>query len=223
MFFIKKLLTNIKYSANMEILVKERISMTKKKDAFSSHKIITVTKVVTKAAEVICWVMTAAMLVLAGWSICAPDGLLSGLDKIGVVAERPLSCLGFSIMPPVGEAWTTGMVTTFTVVSVLLLGLMAMVFRNIYLILKTADGKSWFAKSDTPFQGDIVRMLREIGIFLIVSTVISILAAVVTGIMMPEVELSSNVVSAVLGLLMLCLSQFFAYGTELEKDTKGLI
>ena len=43
--------------------------------------------------------------------------------------------------------------------------LMAMVFRNVYLIFKTAEGKTWFSKGATPFQPDIVRMVREIGIF----------------------------------------------------------
>lgn len=56
---------------------------------------------------------------------------------------------------------------------------MAMVFRNVYLIFRTAKGKTWFAKGDTPFQKDIVRMVREIGIFYLAVPIVSLLMSVV--------------------------------------------
>ena len=119
----------------------------------------------------------------------------------------------------------TGAMVVFFIVSLanpeLVLDLLAHIY--VYLILQTADGKTWFAKSQTPFQADIVRMLREIGIFLISHMAVSTIAVIVITLIFPNVELSAGTMSFTLGLLMLCLAQFFNYGTELEQDTKGLI
>lgn len=92
-----------------------------------------------------------------------------------------------------------------------------MIFRNIYLILKTAKGKTWFSQGETPFQKDITRMIREIGIFLIGLAVISF----VLSLFVPAITL--ELVYVVIGILMLCLSSFFGYGEQLQKENDGLI
>lgn len=109
--------------------------------------------------------------------------------------------------------------------AVLILCLMAMVFRNIYLILKTARGQTKFSKGATPFQEDVTRMIREIGIFYLAAVVVglacSVLAVLILG---PETtETSLNLSNVMVGLLMLCLSQAFADGTKLRQDVDGLL
>ena len=93
-----------------------------------------------------------------------------------------------------------------------------MIFRNINLILKTARGKTWFSTGETPFQKDITRMIREIGIFLLLLTaigfIISFFTTFVNGI---------NLLYIVIGVLMLCLSSFFSYGEQLQQENDGLI
>lgn len=116
-----------------------------------------------------------------------------------------------------------GALAGFAIPSIILCILMAMIFRNVYLIVKTTAGKTWFAKGKTPFQNDVVRMVREIGIFLISSTVIRLIASVVLRLLFPETEFSASAIEFVLGLLMLCLSQSFTYGEKLEKEVSGLI
>lgn len=98
------------------------------------------------------------------------------------------------------------------------MSLMAMVFRNLYLIIKKSEGS-------TPFQKDNIRMLREIGIFsmvipavgLIMSTIIRLAAGV------DAVEVSMHMDGFMMGIIVLCLTQFFAHGAELEKDVDGLL
>lgn len=92
-----------------------------------------------------------------------------------------------------------------------------MIFRNIYLILKTAKGKTWFSQGETPFQKDITRMIREIGIFLLMLAVIEF----ILGFFLFAVSVS--LLYVVIGILMLCLSSFFSYGEQLQQENDGLI
>ncbi len=115
--------------------------------------------------------------------------------------------------------------TVFAIAGIILMALMAMVFRNVYLIIKTTEGKTWFSQGATPFQPDVIRMLREIGIFTIavpiVGLVMSIIGHLVVG---PEfAETSVDFGGFLLGLLVLWLTQQFTYGAELEAEADGLI
>lgn len=92
-----------------------------------------------------------------------------------------------------------------------------MIFRNIYLILKTAKGRTWFSQGETPFQKDITRMIREIGIFLFILAA----AELILGFFVPGI--SVTMVYIVIGILMLCLSSFFSYGEQLQRDNDGLV
>lgn len=100
-----------------------------------------------------------------------------------------------------------------------------MIFRNVNLILRTMKGKTWFAKGETPFQKDITRMVREIGIFLIlipvVQTIISAIFRPVIG--MEIAEMSVDMSKIITGIVVLALSEIFAYGENLEKDVEGLV
>ena len=92
-----------------------------------------------------------------------------------------------------------------------------MIFRNIYLILKTAKGKTWFSQGETPFQKNITRMIREIGIFLFILAAIEL----ILGFFVPGISVTP--VYIVIGILMLCLSSFFSYGEQLQADNDGLV
>ena len=56
--------------------------------------------------------------------------------------------------------------------AVIILSLMAMVFRNLYLIIKRSE-------TGTPFQPDNIRMLREIGIFAIAIPIVGLIMSIV--------------------------------------------
>ena len=95
---------------------------------------------------------------------------------------------------------------------------MAMIFRNLHLIIKKSEGT-------TPFQHDNVRMFREIGIFSIavpvVGFVMSVIARIVIGV--ENAEIYNGFEGFVIGIVVLCITQFFAQGIELEKDVDGLL
>ena len=93
-----------------------------------------------------------------------------------------------------------------------------MIFRNLHLIIKKSEGR-------TPFQPDNVRMFREIGIFSIavpaVGLIMSIIARIVIGVEVAEI--SNSFEGFVIGIVVLCITQFFAHGIEIEKDVDGLL
>ncbi len=116
------------------------------------------------------------------------------------------------------------------VLAALLSGILAnlcytMIFRNVNLTLRTMKGKTWFAKGETPFQKDITRMVREIGIFLIlipvIETIISAIFRPIIG--MGIAEISVDMSKIITGIVVLALSEIFAYGENLEKDVEGLV
>ena len=101
----------------------------------------------------------AALLVC---SLTAKDWL-NGLLDSGVLEYNTgfFKTYGFEIGVSDGSGGLTmTAVAMFSVAGILLLSLMAMVFRNAYLIIKNSRG-------GTPFQEDNARMVKEIGIFYI--------------------------------------------------------
>lgn len=173
-------------------------------------------KIVTKVLEVFHWVGAALMLAATVCSVAAPKwlGYFVGID-----AKEQLSVYGFEVYATVTNG-NMDMKTFFLfgIGAFIILTLMAMVFRNLYLIFKRSE-------NDTPFQKDNIRMLKEIGIFSIsipiIGLVMSTIIRLVIGV--DAVEISVNQSGVVMGIIVLCLTQFFRYGAELEKDVGGLL
>lgn len=102
----------------------------------------------------------------------------------------------------------------------------AKVFRNVYLLFRTTAGKTSFSLGPTPFQPANVKLLREMGLLAFAVPVIEGLGYVVMACMVgPGVfaEAAFSVEFLVLGIVVLCLTQFFAYGVELQTDVEGLL
>lgn len=182
--------------------------------------------VVSKILEVFHWIGEAGMLAVLVCSLVAGDWLenilTDGVSENGTM----LSTYGFELMA-VNADGTVNMkaVMLFSIGAIMILGLMAMVFRNIYLIIKTAKGGTWFANGSTPFQKDIVRMVREIGIFYIAVPVVGLAMSVISRLMLgaETAEISMSLEGFVTGLIILCLSQIFSYGMQLQRDVDGLL
>lgn len=180
------------------------------------HKLATI---LTKVSEIGHWVALALMTAAAVCMAAAPQWVhyFIGLDTIGGKAD--LSVYGFEITADVinGKVDTASFVL-FAIDAILAFGLMAMIFRNLYLILKKSEQSS-------PFAADNIRMLREIGIFSIsiplIGYLMSIISRLVIGYEIAEV--SSSTEGFVFGLVILCLTEFFIYGAKLEKDVDGLL
>lgn len=110
----------------------------------------------------------------------------------------------------------------FGITTIILLSVMAMIFRNLHLIFKKSENAS-------PFQKDNVRMMKEIGYFSISIPVIGLFMSFVCDLVLhlaldaELVETSVNMSGIFMGIIVLCLTQFFVHGAELEKDVDGLL
>lgn len=176
--------------------------------------------VITKVLEIFHWVGTVLMAAATVCSIAAPNWVkyFVGFDAKDCCGAN-LEVYGFEVNAPVvnGNADMTCFML-FGIGAVIILAVMAMVFRNLHLIFKKAQ-------NTTPFQRDNIRMMREIGIYAIAVPVIgfimSIIIRLVTG--AETAEISIDMAGIFMGIIVLCLTQFFVHGTELEEDVDGLL
>ena len=177
----------------------------------------------SKILEVLYWLMEILMILLLIVSVAMPNRLVEWISAWNA-QEMNVQGMAIRMVNGTGEL-IPSTVTILAVTGVLTCALMAMVFRNIYLIFRTARGTTWFSKGETPFQPDTVRMVREIGIFciaiLVIELVMSVIGTLVIGTLHAEISVSMN--GVVMGIIILCLSQFFAYGAQLQEDVDGLI
>lgn len=171
--------------------------------------------VMSKVIEVLHWFAVAAMGLLLGTALFRPEAA-EELWKEGYITNAEV--YSFS-MSGAGEGYPGRWAVILGIAAgVVILSLMAMVFRNAHLILKKS-GQS------TPFQPDIIRMLHEIGIFYLSVPLIGLAASPLIRLLagVDGVELSVDLGGLMTGLLVLCLTQFFAHGMELERDLDGLM
>lgn len=180
----------------------------------------------SKVLELLHWLAVVAMAAILVGSLVKGDALADILTK-GISSQgTELTSYGYEITV-VGSDGTINMtaVILFAITAIICLSLMAMVFRNVYLILRTASGQSSFANGNTPFQQDTIRMVREIGIFFISESVVCLIMSIIArfAVGIDAVELSVNLESLIMGVIALSLSRIFAYGMQLQKDVDGLV
>lgn len=175
-------------------------------------------KVIAKIVEVMLWIATAVYagmlvaLVVAGAPLVrwVQEGLDSG--NLFIVGDP-------NLLPVASDA--TVLARGFAVAAiamVAMLGMMAVVFRNIHLIFSTSETESPFTKAN-------VQRVRRIGELSIIAPIINTIFMVVVDLVVGsrKVEFFVNMQPIAFGLVVLCLAQFFAYGAELEHDVDGLL
>ena len=176
--------------------------------------------VITKILEVFHWVGAALMAAAAVCSVAAPQwvGYFVGFDAKECCGAE-LNVYGFKVQAPVvnGNVDSSAFLL-FDICAVIILILMAIVFRNLHLIFKKSENA-------TPFQKDNIRMMKEIGIFAIAVPVIGLLVSIITRLVLgvENVEISVDMNGIFMGIIVLCLTQYFIHGVELENDVEGLL
>lgn len=185
-----------------------------------NNSIIRIAKITTKIIEVFHWVGVILMALTTICSLIAPKWVkyFVGIDAKECCGAE-LNVYGFEMIAPVKNGnFDMKILFLFGIGAVIILSLMAMIFRNLNLIIKKSE-------NSTPFQTDNIRMLKEIGIFSIsipiAGLIISIISRLIFGV--DNVETSVNVYGFSMGIIVLCLTQFFIHGTNLEKDVDGLL
>ena len=122
--------------------------------------IIKAAKIITKFTELGYWMMAALMLTAGIYSFADRTFLADALAGSIRTGRLELSVLGFEFSVPTANGIDMRAMLLYFAAAVVLPSLMAMIFRNLYLIIKRSE-------SSTVFQADNIRMLREIGIFAI--------------------------------------------------------
>lgn len=182
--------------------------------------------ILSRIVEVFLWVGAALSLVITGLSAAGKFGLLKYFTDVNVANAQVLNSDSFSLVVKFTDGVPSrGAYVIFFLTLALTLALQALCARNVHLIFKTAEGRTWFSKGETPFQPDIIRMVREIGIFLIAAPAVQFIMSIVARIALgPDVvESSMGMGSIFVGLVVLALSQYFAYGAQLQSDVDGLL
>lgn len=178
--------------------------------------------IIAKILEVFHWAGSAVMAVMFIVALVSKDRLNSMVVQNSSDDTR-INTYGFDVEIIKNNGFDVTAVAIYAIVSLTVMALMAMVFRNIHLIIKTAEGKTTFSKGKTPFQKDVVRMIREIGIFLISISAVQIIGGIVMSLAVRGSDVTVSAESVIFGIMLLCLSTYFDYGTKLEQDVDGLL
>ena len=100
-----------------------------------------------------------------------------------------------------------------------------LICRKIYLIFRTAAGKTKFSIGETPFQPATIRMVRQISILIFIIPIIELILMVLCRIISTAdiARVTIRFDGLVIGLIILALSHFFTYGMEIQSDVNGLL
>lgn len=175
--------------------------------------------VCAKAFEILQWLGIVFLGVLAVVVSISNEWLAKVISSGNVNMELTFDGLTVGAVGPDGGIITKAVVL-FCIGGMICLPFTAMVFRNLYLILKKATKDGFH-----PFDKDITRMVREIGIFAIMLPVIELIESIIfRAVLNVEIaEISVNLSGIFFGIVILCLSTVFACGEKLQKDDDGLI
>ncbi len=189
------------------------------KNEKNSKGIIVGAKVAMKILEVGHWVATALMTLTAVFAALAPS-LLKYVISIDAAGEGPrLSAYGLEINVSNGAGGVDNTVLClFAVGSVLLFTVVALIFRNLYNIIKDSE-------KTTPFSDLNVKRLKRISTLALLVPVISFIMTVIINLVFGDgaADIHMDQSGAVLAVIIMCLAEYFARGAELEKDVDGLV
>ena len=183
----------------------------------TSKKLNKAVKIIAKIFEIVHWAGIGIMIAMAICAVAATEWLTSNLD-IGNNTHMSFYGYEVSFVNSVGGVETKALLM-FAIGAAAICPLMAMIFRNIYLIFKLSE-------SSTPFCKDNIRMVKEMGIFSIAIPVVGLIMGIITGFVIGLVKVehvSVNATGIIIGLIALAMTQFFVHGAELEQDTDGLV
>ena len=178
-----------------------------------------ITKIVTMVLQIL-FVIGAVGSIITGIVYIVADLPADKLLDNSIVSNCGMVIASYGL--PTDKAFDVE--GTAMIFSGVIYGLMAMIVRNINLIVRTAEGGTWFSQGSTPFQEDNVRMIREIGIFCIAITIVGFIGTMVAQLVAgTDIETSSTLLPLIIGVVVIFLSKIFEYGKGLQEAEDGLI
>lgn len=182
--------------------------------------------VISKIVEVLHWV-GAVSLVVALIVIILSESLLSDFvlfdEMIEANGNSELECYGFSVdgVNPDGSINKVA-VALLSADGIISLSLCAMIFRKLYIVLKSISRKEHPVH---PFCADNIRMIKEIGIFSVAIPVTGIIISFIAMLLLRGrgLEISVSLNGFIIAVFVFCLTQVFEYGARLQNDVDGLV
>ncbi len=176
--------------------------------------------VLMKVIEILYWIGSLGMLLLMLYGLFNPSALpelAAGLRSSG----QDLVIGSYSLeMNTDTAALANQDLVLFLFACMLMMCMIAMIFRNLYLIFRRSE-------SGTPFDSDSIRMMGEIGIFSILIPVIGLLFNVILHILhffdSGTAVMTVYMDGIILGIIVFFIAGFFVRGHQLEEDVEGLI
>lgn len=174
--------------------------------------------IVSKIIQIVYEITAICFLVGAAFILVNPGDLKA---EPGKAFSLPVGGLNFS-SSTVNLYSVNGTVSIAGVVLYLLYGclnaaMFALAFRNVHRVLHSSQ-------SESPFRMENVRLLRHSG-FLFFGTVIAQFLFGLLGLLVRNMSVGVTVDMSgiVTGILVLCLSQIFAQGVQMQEDIDGLV
>ena len=183
-------------------------------------KINKIALVGTKVVEICHWValgiMAAATLCalivpqyikyFAEFEICNECGVL--FDTYGFVVKAEVVNGNVDML-------TFGL---YGIGTVIIFGIMAMIFNRLHLIIDKSNGS-------TPFQEVNVKNFKLVGYLAIAIPAVSLLMSIIIRLVIGSeaAELSSGLDGIIIGLTVLCFTEYIAHGVKIEEDVEGLV
>lgn len=176
-------------------------------------------KIMLKILEICHWVATGLMTAVAIISVAVPQYLKYVMDVEALLQDGEASVYGLtvSVVTANGELNHPALLL-FAIGAVVIFVLIALAFRNFHRILQNAE-------TGTPFSEENILRMKRIGLnCILVSPVGFIVSNLLRFVFGPDVtEASMDLSFVIMGIIVWCLTEFFAYGATLEKDVGGLV
>lgn len=191
----------------------------RRKGIMKDLRLKNVTAVLAKVIEVVSW-FGAAMLIIMSVVLTVNRNLVEEIYTSQVMESKSITINSASaatsnmIVEGVFKGDAAFIFSPYAVVLVLT----ALIFMNVYNVFKKTNTAS-------PFSVENVKRIRNIGYLAIAIPACKVVMALILMALMKfgECDLSISLSEVVFGLVALCLSQYFAYGVQLEKDVDGLL
>lgn len=178
--------------------------------------------VLSRICEIGFWIAAVALAIVFIVEALLPQLMPVSVDSL--LESTPLNVLGIEIESVSAHTLRPALLLLCSF-GVIISTLYAMIFRNVSLIMKKLNlvrGQA-LSSENSPFQPDVIRMVREIGYFAIGIPLVTMIGQWLVSIPFRESSMSVSFSTIALALVVLTLSQIFSYGAGLQREVDDLV
>lgn len=173
------------------------------------------TAVMAKFMFILSWIGGAGILVPTILCIIVRDEFIKGLTEDADLDMSAFAAFGFDITQVNESQVFPVLIIVFLSITAILV-LMGFIFRNVNLIFRKTN-------TDSPFSQTNVTLIKQIGFAAISLPIVKLIANIILGLLTGTFALGVELSEVLFGLVILCLAQYFVYGSQLERDVEGLL